>query len=940
MKTPVQCSPVTDFQASPAGGILIDTFNHLALLTLVLMALIWPGAGDALVAADAKLPASNSTNQPIPWSEVGTRATSEYRGEGLAVTPTDAGTVRLRCSFQKLEGEVSREGLWLTSTADPAATDRFRLVAAAVGRAGGQVAALPPQGTASSEGVRARFARPGLVEEYSVSVDGVRQDFVVAAPPVGAGHLRVELALSGARAAKAAQGARLVLDGSGRELAYHRMRVADAQDRELTARIEVLGEHRLAVVVADAGAAYPVRIDPTFSGAEWTSMGTVVGADSSIYCYTQDADGNLFLGGSFTAIGTNILFGIAKWDGTGWSALGAGLGGTVYAMAFVGTDLYAGGTFNWSGPAGTGIYLSNMGKWNGTTWSPLAGGVDGAVRALAVIGNNLYAGGDFITAGSISANHIAMWNGSAWSALGTGTGGTVKALAVVDTTLYMAGQFTSVDGVANTAYIAQWNGSVWSAVGGGVNAGVYALASYGTSLYAGGGFSRVTNSGVAVAAASVAKWNGSTWSALGGGVGTAVNALAASATDIYAGGTFATIGGGTIVNYVARWNGSSWTSLGTGMSSDVYSLYLSGTNLYAGGAFMRAGPVLANYFARWDGSAWSVFGWPTAGSGPGSTVNALLLSGSDLYVAHSGGMAGGVANTMGIAKWNGTSWSALGGGLNAAARSLAMWGANLYVGGDFTFATNSGVGLPVNRVAKWSGSAWSALSGGTDGNVQALAISAGNLYVGGNFLYVTNNGPTPVRANRIAMWNGYVWYALGKGVGGDYTAVNSLAVGGTNIYAGGSFTYATNLDSTVVNVNYLAKWNGSTWSGLGSGMNSGVYALAVDASGSKLYAGGGFTQAGGVSAGYAAQWDLATSTWSSIGSIGNTVYALAVSGTDLYLGGFFMTAGGGAANRLAKWDGTTWSSLGTGVNRWVYTLAFDSSGNLFSMSSDFWLCIF
>ena len=560
------------------------------------------------------------------------------------------------------------------------------------------------------------------------------------------------------------------------------------------ARLEVMGEHRLAVVVADAGASYPVRIDPTFSGAQWTSMGTVVGADSMVYCYTEDTNGNLYMGGSFSVIGTNIVLSIAKWDGTRWSALGTGLSGTVYAMAFVGTNLYAGGSFNWSpspSGVGNGTFLGQIGKWNGTTWSALGGGLNTTVRALAVSDTNLYVGGDFTTAGSspsptITANRIAMWNGSAWSALGTGAGITVKALAVLGGNLYMGGQFTSVDGAANTAYIAQWNGSAWSSVGGGVSGSVYALATNGVNLYVGGGFSRATNSGVAVPAASVAKWDGSTWSALGTGVGTAVNALAVSATDLYAGGTFSAGAN----KYIAKWNfsSSSWTSLGTGMSSDVYALWLSGTTLYAGGNFMQAGPVLANYFAKWDSSssAWSAFGWPAAGSGPSSTVNALALSGTDLYVGHSGGMAGGLASTMGIAKWNGSAWSALGGGLNGAVRSLALSETNLYVGGDFTFATNSEVGLRVNYMAKWNGATWSALAGGADALVQALALSGTNLYAGGSFTYVTNEVATALRANRIARWDGTNWFALGKGVQASQgVAVNSLAVLGTNVYAGG-----------------------------------------------------------------------------------------------------------------------------------------------------------
>src|SRR5204863_176191 len=42
--------------------------------------------------------------------------------------------------------------------------------------------------------------------------------------------------------------------------------------------------------------------------------------------------------------------------------------------------------------------------------------------------------------------------------------------------------------------------------------------------------------------------------------------------------------------------------------------------------------------------------------------------------------------------------------------------------------------------------------------------------------------------------------------------------------------------------NYIAKWNGTSWSALGSGMNSSVYALSL--SGTNVYAGGLFTTAG------------------------------------------------------------------------------------------------
>src|SRR5262249_44912063 len=62
---------------------------------------------------------------------------------------------------------------------------------------------------------------------------------------------------------------------------------------------------------------------------------------------------------------------------------------------------------------------------------------------------------------------------------------------------------------------------------------------------------------------------------------------------------------------------------------------------------------------------------------------------------------------------------------------------------------------------------------------------------------------------------------------------------GPALYAGGSFTSAGG-----VAANRIAKWDGSSWSALGTGMNnSSVDALAVhdDGTGPALFAGGGFT---------------------------------------------------------------------------------------------------
>src|SRR5437879_3011253 len=63
------------------------------------------------------------------------------------------------------------------------------------------------------------------------------------------------------------------------------------------------------------------------------------------------------------------------------------------------------------------------------------------------------------------------------------------------------------------------------------------------------------------------------------------------------------------------------------------------------------------------------------------------------------------------------------------------------------------------------------------------------------------------------------WTAVSSGMKGY---VYALAVSGSDLYAGGSFTTAGGSAAY-----YIAKWNGSSWAALGSGMNGEVYALAV-----------------------------------------------------------------------------------------------------------------
>ncbi len=887
----------------PSSLPFMNTCSSLLCLRRALLApaLGLLGLGGTL-AADA--PVAPAAPAAIPFSQLGAEADKQGAQASSSITPTATGA-HLRALMQDLEAEATPEGLWLTSTADEDAgkPHRFRVKAAAVARAASFAIphssfAIPATGPVRASAESALWLRPGLVEEYRVSTDGVRQDFIVLQRPAAAGEeMAVDLEVTGARAETAAYGVKLTVSATGRELAYSRLKVTDAAGKELTARLEVVDAGRLRVLVRDAGAAYPVRIDPTFSDADWVALNpSIPGATSSVQVFTVDGSGNLYAGGDFTAIATVAANRIAKWNGSAWNALGTGMDSTVRALVVSGGDLYAGGDFSTAG----GISASRIAKWDGSAWSALSTGMDGSVQALAVSGGDLYAGGGFTTAGGTGANFIAKWDGSAWSALGTGMNGTVRALAVSGGEIYAGGQFTAAGGITVNR-IAKWDGTVWSALGLGMNNLVLALAVSGGDLYAGGGF---TMAGGVLGRNRIAKWDGTAWSALGTGMSSTVQALAVSGGDLYAGGFFTTAGG-TTVNRIAKWDGTAWSALGTGMNNTVLALAVSGGDLYAGGSFTTAGGTGIGYgIAKWDGSAWSALS-----TGMDGSVQALAVSGGDLYAGGDFTTAGGTSASY-IAKWNGSAWSALGTGMNGNVYALAVSGGDLYAGGLFTSAG----GTTVNRIAKWDGSAWSALGSGMDSYVNALAVSGGDLYAGGGF---TTAGGTTV--NRVAKWDGTAWSALGSGVS---ATVNALAVSGGDLYAGGSFTSAGG-----TSIGYgIAKWDGSAWSALSTGMDNVVHALAV--SGGDLYAGGDFSTAGGTGANFIAKWD--GSAWSALGTGMNTsVRALAASGGDLYAGGDFIMAGGTSAVRIAKWDGSAWSALGSGVSNVVRALAADASDHLF-----------
>jgi uncharacterized protein (TIGR03437 family) len=277
-------------------------------------------------------------------------------------------------------------------------------------------------------------------------------------------------------------------------------------------------------------------------------------------------------------------------------------------------------------------------------------------------------------------------------------------------------------------------------------------------------------------------------------------------------------------------------------------------------------------------------------------VNAIAVSGNEVYV---GGLFTSIGNISAnnIARYNLATgaWSPLGGGTNNVVAAIAVSGSDVYVGGRFTNAVNpGGANVPVTCVVRWSNATntWNPLGAsgvnqnGVNGDVSALAIGGGFVYVGGDFNTARNSGSNTFSVGSVARWNGSSWSTLGSGGSATGNGVSSpglaqvyaIATSGSDVYVAGSFTRANNSNSSNISTNCIARWNSGTglWSALGGGSGAGANGVNGD------------------------------------------VLALAVSGSDLYIGGNFTSVynnlnAGIAVGHIARWNGASWATLGTGT---------------------------
>ncbi|MBI5432919.1 MAG: hypothetical protein HZA52_08835 [Planctomycetes bacterium] len=583
-----------------------------------------------------------------------------------------------------------------------------------------------------------------------------------------------------------------------------------------------------------------------WDGSTWTSVLSVTSQFSGfvgiadLQVWDDGGGPALYFAGTFNKVDGVAAASIGKYDGSGWSTVGAGYtGSNVWALAVhdngSGEKLYAAG---WNFPS-----KQSVESWDGATWTILPGVFDAPIESLHShddgAGAALYAGGTFNT----PFQSLARWDGSAWSSVGSGVQFFPTAFATHDdgggAELYAIGRSFVIPPPAWAIRAARWDGTGWEDLQSGLSSDGWTLCEFdagaGTELYAGGFFTQAGGQ----RADHVAKWTASGWNRIysSKGLRSAGDALFAfddgGGNELYgnAGIVYLNTQGEPNVDGVVRWTGTSWDLLPAEFSGSVTTFGAfdagSGNELHVGGAFVEVDGSVVNGIARYDGTAWhAVAGGVTQNGSPGQ-VFALCLhdfgAGPRLVAGGNFDAAGG-ASARNIAVWDGTSFSALDVGISGVVYALASYddgtGAKLYAGGDFVNAS----GTQVNYVTRWDGTTWEALGTGMNREVRVLAVAnlgAGpRLYAGGDFFAVDG-----IAAPFVAAFDGTNWEALlsgGLALNGRVSTIVGHDDGeGTQLYVGGSFSLAGGAPA-----HHVARWNGSAWLALDEEPDSDVHALA------------------------------------------------------------------------------------------------------------------
>lgn len=620
------------------------------------------------------------------------------------------------------------------------------------------------------------------------------------------------------------------------------------------------------------------------SGA-WTSLGTASGASGRIFSLAVDSLGALLVGGDFNSIGQLVSPALARFDGTSWQSLGqvqpASLSPrTVNDIAVMPNgDVVIGGLFIGVG----GVIASSLARYDGTSWqafgNPSVPWQIGTLRDLQVMpGGDLIVAGWFTTIGGISCNGVARWNGSAWSAVGP-----------------FGPEFVQVDKLAVDVNL---------------------------NIYCTGFLSGLIGLGTERAA----QWDGTSWSAMTGLTGIPGAIFIDSSGDLLVGSGVPS-SGGFATSRVRRWTGSAWQALPGTFKGGVFHLTeLANGELLAGGSSQSVdvgtaqAPVAIGGLARFDGASWQPLSPGTAG-----TVRDVVALPGRTHVAVGDLRQIGNQPSGAIVRPTNTGWTSQ--GITAPTEDVRRIVARL--DGSFALATRSATS-PNRSIWLWFGGTGSQLVGLTSVDPELAIAPNGDLLVAGSRVFDGAQNATSSVLSRRNVATG-IWSNVDWGLVGQITAMAVQPDGA--IVIGGS-----DLESNGQPLGRLARWNGTSWDTLQSGLDqtpSAILALPDN----RLVVVGKFTIAGGLPANGIARFDGVS--WSTFGAgfalqpwLEGPLTIASLPAGELLVGGEFELVDGVAASNLARWDGSNWNAIGSGANGAVRRISVAVDGGI-AMCGDF-----
>lgn len=556
-------------------------------------------------------------------------------------------------------------------------------------------------------------------------------------------------------------------------------------------------------------------------------------------------DNTVVIGGAFTAGTDGSATNVARWDGSNWAPLGAGVPYPVVKLLSTNGMVFAGVSQDTNRNAA-------VWRWDGNAWielGPIQRGGKVTVRDIAWHSGKLVVATTYDTIGSTDDDGAVMsWSGSGWTNHSAPSlRGQAYALVVFRGELYAGGSLQVSDPEARPIGVGRFSGNRWItmeldpgvALGDGASLAVaddhlFALARF------------PTGDGIVVDRTKNGLWqyDGLEWRLHSNGltpIGGFGNMANAPDGVVLALPTSAGWGSGGLL-----WNGRYFeTLLGTNPSGD-FTIQARGKAVstpratYRGAMRTPASPDGGFLLARLTGTNWIPAGDATSINL--ISASAITSAGDDIIVA---GADTSAANAVTVALWSQGRWQRLGGSFaGGQILALAPYEGGILAGGTF----KSIGGQPITNLAHWNGTRWQAVSPAPDAAVRSLAPYDGGVFVAGAF---SNVGGIPSPA--LAYLKSGNWSSTPEGQ--PFTSISLVAVSDH-----GSIAIASGTQIWV--------YNGGSWLRIGTG-DGAVSSLLWR--GQDLLVGGGFIEIGGIQSDIFAIWHEPGPTLSLSAIDGNNI---------------------------------------------------------------------